>query len=1513
VADRVISVRMEIEIDRARRNAKAYSAELRGIATAADTAGRSDKSMQRLGTATKNASTGLASMGNQNSRLAGVATSLKGIAAAGAAVAAVSIFKTVIGEAREAERTTRQTEAVIKSTGGAAGVTASQVSGLADKLSQKTAVDDEVIAHGENVLLTFKNIRNEAGRGNDIFSQTTAIALDMSAALSESGDASQGLQSNTVRLGKALNDPIAGISALTRVGVTFNAQQKEQIKSLVESGDIMGAQKLILSELKSEFGGMAEATADSIGKAQVSWANLAESVGQKVMPAVHAVSNWALHTGVPALGQVADTVGTVVTPAFHGLAAAGGGIISLWQSLPGPIQAGAIALGVWALAGDRVRGVLSSTTGPLRTFGQDVQTVMSASGGGVTRFGASLQVIQDRVPAIGRMGAAFRTAKGDVAGFGGTLRGVASAGFSGLKSAAGGLMGVLGGPWGLALAGAAAAVTFFAGKSAEAQKRQDELAGAGAHVAQVLREQKGAINEASIAAAAKDAEDQGLLDKAEQLGIKLPTVTSAILGQGTALDDLRAKLKAIVAANTEVDTSTGTTIETTNAQGEAARNMLNDLNSLAGGKDRDAAADQRRTDATKGVALAQSGAIPANDLYKQAIEATGAEFDQSADAGQQLANAIKGISDQQVSGIEAEEAYQTALRTMRTELNGNSNSLNINTATGQRNRDMLQDVASKIRDKTLADIQSGMPMNQALARHNQRIAALKREAGNTFAAKGEARKLIDAYGDIPKNVKTKLEQIGYSEVNAKLMDLSAKQFLLSEGRAVTPSNLRAVNWEKREGRGHAAGGEIHGPGGPTSDSVPIWASAGEFMQRASAVQYYGTPFMHALNQKRIPKNAVQGLAKGGQVWPFQIDLSKTKIPKVGGPALEWAVSQVGKPYIWGGVGPAGYDCSGFMSAITNVLQGRSPHSRRFATGSFPTSDFARGAGGFMIGAFRGSPGHMAGTLCIIGSMLIDGPNGPRRIDEIQAGEWVWSYDEGRRKPHQVVKAWFTARQDVFEVRMSKGRSVTGSANHPFLVARKQEDKHWGPVQTEEVDWTQPQGRQPYGAAGRDQCTMPNCDDPMLTYHLCRMHAQRFVTHGDPRKRRHLVPERWAVEWVPLDQLRKGDLVVRSRATEDTGTVTTLPDGREITEDTAWLVGHLVGDGNLVNRPGRIRVSCYRDDYRDRVLRAWKKLTGKDGHFYGYDASCPPVVLNDIPTHEVFRQMGMCVKGPQKRVPQVVWSWPRHLQQAFLDGYCDADGHYPSESKPYVRRRYGSASEQLIADVRAMHIAHGDGVSNVQHRKAGPNRSGFAGAGDAWSFDVYEGLDDAGGVGDRDGLRELVETWQGDYTLSRVQSVTPKGEQDTYDITVEGAHSFSVDGIQLHNSGVNVESRGGEGVVVGARARGAQDSMFGGNVWHLRGYRRGGQVEGDAPFDLLSPLGQHFDRRVRGSYRRGTNRVPMDGLYQLHRGEKVTPAHRASRDEIVLTVRGDGTRAADFVVDAIHKAQGTGRLTIRRAG
>jgi hypothetical protein len=205
-----------------------------------------------------------------------------------------AVIRSGIDELQDQGRVAAQTNAVIKSTGAVAGVTAKEVDGLSQALLRKTGIDDETIKSGENMLLTFRNIRNVAGENNDIFDQATKATLDLSVAMG--GD----MTNAAIRVGKALNDPVRGITALRRVGVQFTAQQEAQVKAMVESGNVMGAQRIILRELNAEFGGSAAAYGrtlpGAISKARESFQNLEAEVLKGLTPsmnrAAQAVSKW---------------------------------------------------------------------------------------------------------------------------------------------------------------------------------------------------------------------------------------------------------------------------------------------------------------------------------------------------------------------------------------------------------------------------------------------------------------------------------------------------------------------------------------------------------------------------------------------------------------------------------------------------------------------------------------------------------------------------------------------------------------------------------------------------------------------------------------------------------------------------------------------------------------------------------------------------------------------------------------------------------------------------------------------------------------------------------------------------------------------------------------------------------------------------------------------------------------------------------------------------------------------
>jgi SLT domain-containing protein len=162
-----------------------------------------------------------------------------------------------IKAAQEQVRVETQLDAVLKSTGEAAGLNAEQLKDMAAEMQSMTTFGDEAVIGMQNLLLTFTNIGGSGG----IFERTTKVALDVATAMG------MDLKSSALQLGKALNDPATGLSMLTRVGITFSEEQKKVIKQLQATGDMAGAQTVILQELERQFGGSAEAAASTFGGA----------------------------------------------------------------------------------------------------------------------------------------------------------------------------------------------------------------------------------------------------------------------------------------------------------------------------------------------------------------------------------------------------------------------------------------------------------------------------------------------------------------------------------------------------------------------------------------------------------------------------------------------------------------------------------------------------------------------------------------------------------------------------------------------------------------------------------------------------------------------------------------------------------------------------------------------------------------------------------------------------------------------------------------------------------------------------------------------------------------------------------------------------------------------------------------------------------------------------------------------------------------------------------------------
>jgi hypothetical protein len=665
---------------------------------------------------------------------AGIGGPLKSVAGtvlgAFAALKGIDVFKGFIADARESARLGRITAQVIKTTGGAAKISATQVGNLAQAISNKTGADDGAIQSGENLLLTFTNIRNATGKNNDIFNQATKASVDLAAAMNNGEVSASGLKSSSIQLGKALNDPIKGVTALSKVGVSFTEQQKDQIKAMVEAGDTLGAQKVILAEVNKEFGGAAAAAADPLQKLKTIAGGLGESVGTLLLPMVDKFARFLSDKAVP---------------------------------------------GIYALVG------------------------------------------------------AFQ--EGDVT----------SDGFVGKMEQIG--------------AAARGVFDFF---KAEVLPRLKEFAGF--------------------------------------LGTSvIPKLVSLAKFVGKNRDffiPFAATIVTIIAA-----VKTWIAVQT-------ALNFVLSANPI-------------------GLVVLAIAALAGGLVYAY-----------------KHSEKFRAVVDTSFKAVSASAKFMW--------------------------NNVLKPTFRFVADTFLG--MAGVIVHGAAT-------AFGWVPGIGPKLKGAARE-FDKFRDKVNNA--------LDGIHDENVDISARFF------NHLPKTLYGVRVGGGAGSSRggitaamATGGPVRGPGSGTSDDIPAMLSNNEHVWTSAEVNAAGG---HGAVEA-MRRSVLRGYANGGAVLTNLRDSTNKAMGRganelanvaakaiaksltfggafnpglIGG--LNFAKAQAGKPYIWGGVGPRGYDCSGFMSAILNVVQGRSPYSRRFSTGTFPAAGFIPGPGAFMIGSRRGFPGHMAGTI-----------------------------------------------------------------------------------------------------------------------------------------------------------------------------------------------------------------------------------------------------------------------------------------------------------------------------------------------------------------------------------------------------------------------------------------------------------------------------------------------------------------------------------------------------------------------
>jgi hypothetical protein len=198
-------------------------------------------------------------------------------------------FKDTTAAAEEARVADQRIDAIAESMnefGAETSKVTKRIKDFAQEQSLLVGVDDEVIKATQAKLLTFRNLTKTAGELGGSFDRATKAAIDMAAAGFGSAE------SNATQLGKALQDPIKGITALNRAGITFTEDQKELIKTLVESGRILEAQDMILGEIESQVGGTAAATVTATERMNIAFGEVQEAVGQVLLPILEKFSAW---------------------------------------------------------------------------------------------------------------------------------------------------------------------------------------------------------------------------------------------------------------------------------------------------------------------------------------------------------------------------------------------------------------------------------------------------------------------------------------------------------------------------------------------------------------------------------------------------------------------------------------------------------------------------------------------------------------------------------------------------------------------------------------------------------------------------------------------------------------------------------------------------------------------------------------------------------------------------------------------------------------------------------------------------------------------------------------------------------------------------------------------------------------------------------------------------------------------------------------------------------------------
>jgi len=379
-----------------------------------------------------------------------------------------------------------------------------------------------------------------------------------------------------------------------------------------------------------------------------------------------------------------------------------------------------------------------------------------------------------------------------------------------------------------------------------------------------------------------------------------------------------------------------------------------------------------------------------------------------------------------------------------------------------------------------------------------------------------------------------------------------------------------------------------------------------------------------------------------------------------------------------------------------------------------------------------------GGGCLRGSSLIySNPKGPIRIDSIKPDSDVYSFDNGKLVKRRVLAAMKTGVKRVLEVK-TKNHSLHASYDHPFLkVVPERLDK-----QGKFYDFT--------------------------------------------------------LKWTPAESLKKEDLVLTLRNIDESNEKLKI-DNFNIDEKFCRLYGFLLGDGWITESSNswKIYFSPSRDrELNEKYIALIKEVFNLEMKFGGnwYYANSKHV-------YETLNKLGLKKPAKEKEIPEFIYKLPNSYKKEFILGLADADGHYYRQIKEDKKEkneiRFEMGSEKLIKQLKVLCNYTGLRTSNISSRtrEIKPPKSKQKIKLTSWDLRIYKiyQLDESlENTRNRRGIGLLYKYHRrmklrkpeifNNFGFGRVQSVTEIGEEEVYDITVEGSHNFVAEGFVVHNTG-----------------------------------------------------------------------------------------------------------------------------------